>query len=243
MRVEVTKTFRRIVKLKVEQNVLKVVAYAFLSDKKLKQIISENINWINSQKSQPALRQADEVQAPQCKPVQSKTPAEPTKSLLSDIRNGYKTVLSGSLFTVRPNVGSKSFLDGDVLFISEKYFETKELRLKAIKNFLKKCAIETVSNEIADFGSYVSLCPEKIEFRNNDDFWVKCSLAGKRILCFDFRVVQLPPKLRKYVIAHGFAHFAHPLHDNAFWTFLSDALPSYRECARELEKYRVLKDI
>ena len=112
-----------------------------------------------------------------------------------------------------------------------------------LKAYLKKIASAYVSNEIANFGSDISLCPSKIEFRDNDDFWVKCSLASQRILCFDYRIVQLPQKLRRYVIVHAFAHFAHPLHDDDFWNFISNALPRYKDYAKELERYRVLKEI
>ena len=99
------------------------------------------------------------------------------------------------------------------------------------------------STEIANFGSRISLCPTKIEFREIPDAWLKCSQAAQRILTIDYRVVQLPQNLRQYVIAHAFAHFFHPIHDQKFWKCVASVLPRYEEYARQLEKYRFLKDV
>lgn len=250
MKVELTRTLRRVVKLKVEAGVLKVTAYAFMSDKRIKQVIADNMGWIKSQKKEnpPVLTQNNkpEVNYAQAdryvKPIAEERNL-PVRDDKKDIINGYKTVLNGNVVNVRSAIGNKSYLEKDVLFISEKHFSDRDARLKAVKNFLKRVAEERVAEEVAAFGSAVSLCPVKIEFRDNADFWVKCSLAANRSLCFDFRLAQLPPDLRRYVIAHGFAHFEHTLHDEGFWEFVSNTVPDYREYDRLLEKYSILKNL
>lgn len=243
MKVEVTRTTRRIVKMRLENGVLKVVANCFLSDKKLRQIIAENADWINAQKTSKTVTEQPEqtVSASNTRPQ----PAAPSRegTLLGEVYDGRKTVIFGEVITVCPGESAKTYLDENVLYIARKNYDTRELRVKSIKSYLKRIATTYVSNEVANFGSDVSLCPAKIEFRDNSDFWVKCSLASQRVLCFDYRIVQLPQKLRRYIIAHGFAHFAHPLHDEYFWNFLSNTLPRYKDYVKELEQYRVLKNI
>lgn len=247
MKVQVTRTIKRIVKLRYEDGMLKVVANCFVSNKRLRQIIEENSAWISQQKQeQPksVLKIEDEIPKSQklSKPV-SQIKIHRENDVESDIFNGYKTVIMGNVVEVSSSIGSKTYLDGNVLYISEKYFDTREGRLKAIKSYLKKIANIYVSGEISNFGSNVSLCPAKIEFRDNIEFWVKCSLASQRILCFDFRIVQLPQNLRLYVIAHAFAHFTSPIHDDKFWNYVSNVLPRYRDYAKYLDKYQLLKDI
>ncbi len=241
MKVQVTKTWKRIVSMRMENGVLKVVANMFLSDKKLRRIIEENIDWINAHRQ-------DEVPPQQANQSLPMPPTEPTPpqsymQIRRDILDGRKTVLLGEVIEVAPSATSKSYLDGDTLYISEKNFANRELRLQSIRSYLKKTAQTYVAAEVASFGSNVSLCPTKIEFKDTDDFWVKCALASQRILCFDFRIVQLPEQLRQYVIAHAFAHFAHPLHDKAFWSLLSQAMPSYKDAAKELENFRLLRTV
>ena len=129
------------------------------------------------------------------------------------------------------------------MYINERYCQSRESRLKTIKNYLKKIAQLYVSVEIANFGSNVSLCPVRVEFREVVEYWLKCSMSAQRILCFDYRIAQLPKNLRTYLIAHAFAHFTHPLHDDKFWNFVSNVLPRYADCERRLEQCRFLLDI
>lgn len=248
MKVEVTRTLKRVVKLKYENGILKVLANCFLSDKRLRQIIQENIDWVKRQKSDAALKQAEP--APPVKreenPVQSTTTQAEEFSCgraYRDLFEGCKTVVHGEVVKVVCGTGNKSYLENDVLYLAESYSDTREDRLKGIRAFLKKTALNYVSEEVANFGSNASLCPSKIEFRATGDFWVKCSQAAQRVLCFDYRIVQLPQTLRNYVIAHAFAHFKHPLHDDGFWNFVSNVVPRYKEYAKELEQYRILRDI
>ena len=247
MKVQVERTFKRIVKIRYEDGILKVVANYFVSDKKLRQIIEQNADWIRQRKQETVATQATKKTENSCTQHSKRSANANTQnkesSLSKDIFAGKKTVIMGDVITVAYGVTAKTYLDGNVLYINEKYSQNRETRLKAIKSYLKKMAQLYVSVEIANFGSNVSLCPARIEFREVGEFWLKCSLASQRILCFDFRIVQLPKNLRTYLIAHAFAHFTHPIHDDKFWNFISNALPHYKDVAKQLEKYRFLKDI
>ena len=254
MRVQVERTFKNIVKMRYEDGVLKVVANYFISKGKLRKIIEQNADWIKQQKQTAATRAAAKTAAE--KTVENSENSEQKKiaptsnkasnsesSLTRDVYLGKKTIIMGDVITVTSSVGAKTYLDGNMLYVNEKYCQSREGRLKAIKLYLKKMAQLYVSAEIANFGSNVSLCPQRIEFREVGEFWLKCSLAAQRILCFDYRIVQLPQNLRTYLIAHAFSHFTHPIHDDKFWNFISNALPHYRDSAKQLEKYRFLKEI
>ena len=240
---------KNIVQLRYEDGVLKVVANRFLSDKRLRQIIDENSEWIRARKQEEKNKNSDAVVATKPRPASSAkkaTQMSPRKTEdveFKDMFAGRKTLVMGDTVKVLSTVSVRTILDENTLYIPEKYYQSREGRLKAIKAYLKKIATLYVSTEISNFGSRISLCPTKIEFREIPDTWVKCSNAAQRILTFDYRVVQLPQNLRQYVIAHAFAHFFHPIHDEKFWKCVSSALPRYEEYARQLEKYRYLKDI
>lgn len=249
MKVEVTRTFKNIVKMRYEDGVLKVVANRFLSDKRLRRIIEENSEWIRARKQEENKKSADAVAATKPQPTtEQKAPIK--KPALScdedDVREifaGRRTIVLGDTVSVVSTESTRTALDENILYVSEKYYQSRDGRLKAIKAYLKKMATLYVSTEIANFGSRVSLCPSKIEFREIPDAWLKCSNAAQRILTIDFRVVQLPQDVRQYVIAHAFAHFFHPIHDERFWKCVANFMPRYEEAARRLEKYRFLKDV
>ena len=257
MKVEVTRTLKKIVQMRYEDGVLKVVANRFLSDKRLKQIIDENTEWIRARKQDDKGKStaASASQSRRSQPstvatmVVDKKDVSPRQNSnrddvdLRDIFSGRKTLVLGDVVNVLATASPRTILDENTLYVPEKYFQNRELRIKAIKSYLRKMATLYVSNEISTFGSKISLCPARIEFREVADAWLKCSQASQRILTLDYRVVQLPQALRQYVIAHAFAHFFHPIHDNRFWDCVSGVLPRYQDYARQLENYRYLKDI
>lgn len=250
MKVEVTRTLKNIVKLRYENGVLKVVANRFLSDKKLRQIIDENIEWIRARKQEENNKNSHSVVA--TKPRQASHPDKKVQIReknsdgnfdFRDVFAGRKTLVLGDVVKVAATAAPRAILENNTLYIPERYYQSRECRQKAIRVYLKKMATLYVSTEISNLGSKISLCPAKIEFRELSDAWVKCSNASQRILTIDFRVVQLPQNLRRYVIAHAFAHFHSPIHDEKFWNSVAAVLPNYEACARQLEKYSYLKDV
>ena len=249
MKVQVERTLKNVIKMRYEDGVVKVVANCFVSNRRLREIIEQNADWIRRRKQESVATSAkpkkDESgpRAQEKKMLPRSDSSSNDSSLARDIFAGKKTVIMGDVINVVSSVGSKTYLDRNVLYVNEKFCQSREARLKAIKTYLKKMAQLYVSVEIANFGSNVSLCPSKIEFRQIGESWLKCSLASQRIICFDFRIVQLPQNIRTYLIAHAFAHFTHPIHDDKFWNFISNALPHYKDISKQLEKYNFLKDV
>lgn len=234
--------------MKYKDDALYVVANIFITRSRLKKLIAENSDWINSkmqqaiEKRQKTDNQTIEQQRPERR-NKNYDEAYEQQQLIKDIFAGRKTMVLGDIITIEPSMSSKTYLDGSSLYIAEKYFNDRELRIKAIKSYLKKIAFLFVASEVSTFGSSVSLCPQKIEFKDVGDSWCKCSLASQKILCFDYRLTQLPQNLRNYVIAHAFAHFQFASHSEAFWNHISNVVPHYEDLEQQLATYNFLKDI
>lgn len=243
MRVVVTKTIKNIVKMQYKDNALYVTANIFVTRNRIKRLIEENIDWIHAKRATEktddsnSKKDVSEAISSVCdRPFEQ-------QQLIKDIFAGRKTMILGDVISVESGASSKTYLDGSVLYISEKNYDERELRIKAIKAYLKKIAFLFVANEISSFGTSVSLCPQKIEFKDIVDCWCKCSLAAQKILCFDYRITQLPQNLRYYVIAHAFAHFKFSAHDDGFWNYISNIVPHYADFDKQLESYDFLKDL
>lgn len=226
-------------------NTLYVTANIFVTRNRLKRLIEENLDWINSKRDAcKADAHSKENKEDEVKPSSSVCDKSfDQQQLIKDIFSGRKTMILGDVVSVEAGASSKTYLDGNVLYVSEKNYNDRESRIKAIKSYLKKIAFLFVANEISSFGSGVSLCPQKIEFKDISDCWCKCSLAGQKILCFDYRLTQLPQSLRYYVIAHAFAHFKFPSHDDSFWNYISNIIPHYANLDKQLQHYDFLKDL
>lgn len=239
MLVEVTRTRKRIVKLKYENGVLKVLAYYFVSKNKIKEIIANNIDWINNQKDKNV--RSSEFFDTQSNPVYENQ--ELQSSVISDIWASRKTLILGDVIDVLPHCSSKTLLEGNTLFICDKSYQNKEQRRKLVVNYLKRVAQIYVSAEVAEFGTTNSICPAKIEFKDVAQGWVKQTLLSEKILCIDYRVAQLPQNLRTYVIAEAFARLICNNDGEKFVKSIQRFIPEYDLLRNELRNYDFLKDI
>ncbi len=76
------------------------------------------------------------------------------------------------------------------------------------------------------------LSPTAVRLRDLGFRWGSC---GKDcVLFFNWKLLQLPPRLIDYVVAHELAHLLEPYHTPAFWNVLDRAMPDWRERQREL---------
>ena len=55
------------------------------------------------------------------------------------------------------------------------------------------------------------------------------SCSGKNSLCFSWRLMLYPPEAIDYVVVHELAHIRHHNHSPAFWAFVEQTLPDYRQ--------------
>lgn len=55
--------------------------------------------------------------------------------------------------------------------------------------------------------------------------WGSCGRTSA--LNFSWRVIQLPPRIIEYVVAHELTHLIEPHHNAAFWRILGRAMPDY----------------
>ena len=239
MKVVVTRTRKKIISLNVDENgVLQVLANNKLSLDKIKTFVESKRDWVTSRLQQEHSPVEDSVATSVA--ANSNVMSQRT---IADMFSGKLCMLCGEILSVRPTVESKCYLDGNSILIPEKYYVQKDTRLKALRSYVKKISIQTVSEKISRFGSAASLCPTRIEFRALPNGWVKCTNPSERIISLDFRVCQLPDVLQHYVIVHAFSHFVNDGHSQVFWNTVSNYLPRYRSCVEELKRYDFLKDV
>lgn len=67
----------------------------------------------------------------------------------------------------------------------------------------------------------------RLSIRNTRSRWGSCS--SRRNLNFNYRILDLPPELRDYVIVHELCHLKEFHHGKAFWDLMSLMVPRARE--------------
>jgi predicted metal-dependent hydrolase len=68
--------------------------------------------------------------------------------------------------------------------------------------------------------------------------WGSCNAKGE--IRLNWRLVQLPPALAEYVVAHEVAHLVELNHSARFWSLVEMLLPGHARLRRELDEWTAL---
>lgn len=240
MKVVVSRTAKKIISLHMDGSVLQVVANRKLTLQQIKNFVESKRSWILAQ-TKCGVNFCDETKS-DLREKPSESNGLFTQNQISDIFCGKKCLLCGDLIAVKPSVESKCYLD-DCIYLPERYYAQRDSRIKALNSYIKKLSQQSVSDAISRFGCNASLCPTKIEFKNVNGCWLKCTNPLEKVVTLDFRICQLPAKLQQYLIVHAFSHFTNDGHGEDFWNTVSNYLPHYKSYAEELKQYDFLKDV
>ena len=74
--------------------------------------------------------------------------------------------------------------------------------------------------------------PKRIHVRDLGYCWGSCGKS--HVVYFNWKLLQLPPRIIDYVIAHELAHLLEPHHGPDVWRILDRSLPDWRVRAEEL---------
>jgi predicted metal-dependent hydrolase len=74
----------------------------------------------------------------------------------------------------------------------------------------------------------------RVSVRNQQWRWGSCSPNGH--ICLNWRLVQMPPSVRDYVILHELMHLKRLDHSPAFWKLVAKVCPHYQDARRWLRE-------
>ena len=83
---------------------------------------------------------------------------------------------------------------------------------------------------LLELASEHGLRVERISVRNQRWRWGSCSRNGH--ICLNWRLAQMPPSIRDYVMIHELMHLKQMNHSPKFWKLVAAACPDY-EVARQ----------
>lgn len=247
MKIVVNRTNKKEIKICPQgDGSVSVLAYRFLSQKRIANYVADNIQWINSciqklSSGTPATTSTAKNEIMQTVNYLQTTALN--SQLVKDIFAGKSFLLCGQVYRCVSTVQSQTHLKDDCLFICEKQFAARELRLKAICSFLKRMSNIVLSQQVSKLGSEMALCPTKIQFKNLHGRWCSCADAESRAIVLDYRLIQLPQQLQNYVITHAFVHFRKQSHTAEFFEYLSNFFHDYKELQTAIADYNFLLDV
>lgn len=79
---------------------------------------------------------------------------------------------------------------------------------------------------VSQWSERVGALPTRVVVSDLSYRWGSCGHTSA--LNFNWRIIQLPPRIIEYVVVHELTHLLEPHHDAAFWRMLQRAMPDYR---------------
>ena len=106
--------------------------------------------------------------------------------------------------------------------------------------WLKEQALALLAPRALHFASRLRTQPPAVKLSNARSQWGSCNYRGE--IRLNWRLVQLPPRLADYVVAHEVAHLVELNHSARFWALVEALLPGHAEARRELDALTPLLD-
>ncbi|HEY7500360.1 MAG TPA: SprT family zinc-dependent metalloprotease [Vicinamibacterales bacterium] len=102
----------------------------------------------------------------------------------------------------------------------------------AIETDLKALAEDEIIARLRRLGSEHNVEPGAISIRNQRSRWGSCARNGN--IALNFRLVQMPPAVRDYVLLHELMHIKQQNHSRRFWRLVETVCPAFRDAERWL---------
>ena len=109
--------------------------------------------------------------------------------------------------------------------------DTADLRT-AIEADLKQLARVELIPRLHELASQHGLSAGAVTIRNQRSRWGSCARNGN--IALNFRLVQMPPEIRDYVLIHELMHLRQQNHSRRFWRLVAAACPAFRDAERWL---------
>ena len=150
----------------------------------------------------------------------------------------------GRDFTLKIFLAKKNYVETDDSFIKlyVRSIDDLSLKKKVLDKWLYK-QVEEIVTSICEkvyplFKKYCGDFPT-IKFRKMTLRWGSCNFVRK-ILTFNYALINAPIECVEYVVYHEFTHFIEPNHSKKFYLALSNFLPDYKQRKKELQKISIL---
>lgn len=107
-----------------------------------------------------------------------------------------------------------------------------------VGQWLRDEALRLVAPRVTGFAEQLPTPHPPVKLSNARGEWGSCNHRGE--IRLNWRLVQLPPELAEYVVAHEVAHLVEMNHSPRFWAVVERLLPGHAERRRALEDWTAL---
>jgi hypothetical protein len=96
----------------------------------------------------------------------------------------------------------------------------------------KEAARRLVYSRLEYFNQFYNYNYRAVSIRNQATRWGSCSKKGN--LNFNYRLVDLVPRVADYIIVHELCHLKEFNHSARFWNLVAATLPDYKDLRKQI---------
>lgn len=126
-------------------------------------------------------------------------------------------------------------IDGRILQVAGIAAHDRERLDATVAAWLKREAARRFPSRLAEVARYSRRQPASLSLSSARTRWGSCSASGA--IRLNWRLVQAPPHILDYVLAHELAHLVHMNHSAAFWSETERLFPHWRTARQWLKQH------
>jgi predicted metal-dependent hydrolase len=102
----------------------------------------------------------------------------------------------------------------------------------ALERALRETARRDLPAQLLAMAATLGFTVAGVSIRNQRSRWGSCSSRGR--ITLNFRLIQMPPSVRQYILVHELMHLQQPNHSRRFWALVQQACPEFRAAEKWL---------
>lgn len=119
--------------------------------------------------------------------------------------------------------------------VDGRWVDTGPAGVEAVKERLRRTAERQLPARLRELAAAHGFTVAGVSVRDQRSRWGSCSSSGR--LSLNWRLVQMPPAVRDYILLHELAHLRHPDHSRRFWREVDRLCPGHRDARRWLREH------
>lgn len=207
---------RRTVGLKITAGGLVVHAPKRIDEAELNRLLLSKWSWIVSKISQQNQNQLAPLQW----------------------QDGERLLLLGNtlyLDLFEDNANRQAKLDGNSLSLGVKQLDHQAHIARKVLLWYQQYALQDFQRRVALYATKLNINTPPVLLSNAKGRWGSCN--SRQQIRLNWRLIQAPPALINYVVAHELAHTKQMNHSAKFWAIVEQLDPEYRSAEKALKDW------
>jgi predicted metal-dependent hydrolase len=155
-------------------------------------------------------------------------------------KTGASILYLGRELTLAVHPARKRQIAADLLNLSVLHPAADDERQVAafVGRWLRDEALRVLAPRVTEFAARVTTAAPSFKLSNARSEWGSCNQHG--VIRLNWRLVQLPPHLAHYIVAHEVAHLVELNHSPRFWGVVETLFPGHADARRMLDDWTAL---